>query len=145
MIRIERSALVAVDAEAMYRLVADIESYPVFLPWCRGATVHDIRDEYVRATLRIDYRGVRQEFTTENTHHAVESIDIRLLDGPFKSLAGQWRFHGLAAKACKVELTLAYEFANPLLGRLVGPVFNHIANTLVDAFIRRAESLDAEA
>jgi ribosome-associated toxin RatA of RatAB toxin-antitoxin module len=140
MITLNRSALVGHEAEAMYRLVTDIEAYPLFLPWCRRATIHESRADYVRATLGIDFRGVRQEFTTENRNEPVQRVQMRLIDGPFKSLAGEWRFVPLAADACKVELDLAYEFASPLLERLVGPVFNHIANTLVDAFIRRADS-----
>ena len=140
MIRVQRSALVASRVETLYALVADIEAYPQFLPWCRGAKIHERRDEYVRATLRIDFRGVRQEFTTENTHQVDARIEMRLIDGPFKSLVGCWKFQPLGPNACKVEFELAYEFASALLGRLVGPVFNHIANTLVDAFIRRSEA-----
>lgn len=145
MIRVHRSALVAATAQAMYDLVADIPRYPQFLPWCRSATVHESREDYVRATLAIDYRGVRQQFTTENTQEPGSSIRMRLLEGPFRSLAGEWRFMPLAdPAACKVELDLDYEFASALLGRVVGPAFNHIANTLMDAFIRRAEGLPPE-
>lgn len=154
MIHVERSALVAREARAMYLMVADIESYPRFLPWCRATRIHELRDDYVRATIEIDFRGVRQAFTTENINHAHDSIEMRLIDGPFKALTGQWRFVDLSGKrakaekvanaatalaASKVELAMAYEFASPILGRLVGPVFNHIANSLVDAFIRRAD------
>ena len=140
MIRIERSALVTRTAQSMYEIVADIEGYPTFLPWCRRAVVHEARGAYLRATLGIDFRGMRREFTTENHNQPFESIDIRLIDGPFRSLAGQWRFKSLADNACKVELDLAYEFASPLLERIIGPAFNVIANSLVDAFIRRADA-----
>lgn len=143
MIRVHRSALVTASATEMYGLVAGIAGYPDFLPWCRSATIHEEREGYVRATLAIDYRGVRQQFTTENTNQPGESIQMRLIDGPFRSLAGEWRFIPIGAdgQACKVELDLDYEFASALLGRVVGPAFNHIANTLMDAFIRRAEGL----
>ena len=123
----------------MYRMVTDIAAYPQFLPWCRATRIHEVRDDYVRATIEIDYRGVRQAFTTENINRPHDLIEMRLIDGPFKTLAGQWRFRELGPAASKVELDMAYEFASPLLGRLVGPVFNHIAGSLVDAFIRRAD------
>lgn len=141
MIRVNRSALVTASPTVMYALVADISRYPEFLPWCRRATIHEAREDYTRATLAIDYRGVRQQFTTENHNRADETIQMRLIDGPFRSLAGEWRFLPIGAGACKVELDLDYEFANALLGRVVGPAFNHIANTLMDAFVLRAESL----
>lgn len=141
MITVERSALVAHPAEAMFALVADIESYPRFLPWCSGATVEARESATLVGTLRIDFKGVRQQFTTENVMTAGEAIDMRLLRGPFRALEGRWRFVSLAPNASRVELKLAYQFANPLLGRLVGPVFNQIANTLVDAFVRRADAL----
>lgn len=145
MITIERSALVAHDAATLYSMVTDIESYPQFLPWCRAIRVHESRDDYVRATIEIDYRGVKQAFTTENINSRHDSVSMRLIDGPFKSLRGQWRFRNLKPGACKVELTMQYEFASPLLSRLVGPVFNHIGNTMVDAFIRRADELHRES
>jgi ribosome-associated toxin RatA of RatAB toxin-antitoxin module len=93
------------------------------------------------ATLHVDYRGVRQQFTTENRKHAPERIELALVRGPFLSLQGEWRFTALAADACRVELALAYQLASPLLERVLGPVFDHIANTLVDAFVRRADAV----
>ena len=68
-------------------------------------------------------------------------IEMALVRGPFKNLAGEWRFRALSAAGCRVELALAYQLASPLLGRVVGPVFDHIANTFVDAFVRRADAL----
>ena len=141
MITVSRSALVTHSAQEMYALVADVGSYPQFLPWCDRAEVHESSDHHMHASIHIGFKGVNQSFSTENTHTPGESIKMRLTDGPFKSLVGEWRFKPLAADACKVELELVYEFANPLLARLVGPVFNHIANTMVDAFIRRADAL----
>jgi ribosome-associated toxin RatA of RatAB toxin-antitoxin module len=143
MITVERSALVLHSALDMYALVEDIESYPRFLPWCSGAAVEHRDAERTVGTLRVDFKGVHQQFTTENLKSPAERIDMRLVRGPFRSLEGRWRFVALAPDACRVELHLAYQFANPLLGRLVGPVFNHIANTMVDAFVRRADSVQA--
>jgi ribosome-associated toxin RatA of RatAB toxin-antitoxin module len=143
MITVERSALVAHSAADMYRLVDDIESYPRFLPWCSGAEVEHRDAHRTVGTLRLDFRGVRQQFTTENTGTPGESIAMRLVRGPFRSLEGSWRFVALAPHASRVELRLAYQFGNPLLARLFGPVFDHVANTMVDAFVGRADAVHA--
>ena len=136
-----RSVLVEHSPAQMYALVDAVEDYPKFLPWCGGAQVL-LRDAAVtRATIVINYHGVRQSFTTENAKREPEEMQIRLVDGPFRVLDGTWRFTPLGGRACKVEFRLRYEFSGRILERLVGPVFNHIANTLVDAFARRADHL----
>jgi ribosome-associated toxin RatA of RatAB toxin-antitoxin module len=63
---------------------------------------------------------------------------IRLVEGPFRRLDGGWRFTGLAGRGCKVELSLNYEYSSRILEKLIGPAFNHIASTLVEAFVKRA-------
>ncbi|HLU77518.1 MAG TPA: type II toxin-antitoxin system RatA family toxin [Burkholderiales bacterium] len=140
---VERSALVLYPAEHMYSLVEDIESYPLFLPWCSGTEVHERDDARTVATIHVDYHGLRQQFTTENTKTPGERIDMRLVSGPFKSLDGLWTFKSLNGDSSKVQLQLSYELANMLLERLGGPVFNYIANTFVDSFVRRADALHA--
>jgi ribosome-associated toxin RatA of RatAB toxin-antitoxin module len=145
MVIVERQALVSHGAARMYALVEDVESYPRFLPWCRGAEV-ELRDaERTVATLHVDYRGVRQQFTTANRKHPPERIELALVRGPFRRLQGEWRFSALAADACRVELALAYQLGSPIFERVLGPVFDHIANTLVDAFVRRADAIAAAA
>ncbi len=141
MIIVERQALVPHRAAAMYALVEDIERYPDFLPWCSGTSVLARDPARTVATIEVDFRGVRQQFTTENAKRPPELIELRLVRGPFRDFRGEWRFTGLGEAGCKVELSLAYELANPMLARLAGPVFDHIANTFVDAFVRRAAAL----
>jgi ribosome-associated toxin RatA of RatAB toxin-antitoxin module len=94
-----------------------------------------------RATIDIDYHGVRTSFTTENKHTEPSNIEIELLEGPFRHLHGSWKFMPLGSSACKVQLRLSYEFSNRILERLVGPVFGYIANSLVEAFVKRAVQL----
>jgi len=134
-----RSALVNHSAQQMFALVAAIESYPRFLPWCDKALVSERGHGRTVATLRINFRGLKEEFTTENRDRPPERIDMKLVSGPFRSLEGGWRFTPLSESACKVELNLRYELANPLLDKLIGAVFDEIANSLVDAFARRAD------
>ena len=136
--------LVGYSAERMYRLVDDVELYPQFLPWCGGTQV-DLRDgALTRASILIDYHGIKQSFKTENRTQPPELIEIRLVSGPFRQLDGVWHFTPLSADACKIEFRLRYEFSSRLLEKLVGPVFKHIASTLLDAFLQRAEQLYAK-
>lgn len=138
---VEKSVLVPYSAAQMYRLVDDIERYPEFLPWCGGSRVVRESPEALEATLEIRYRGVRQSFTTRNTLTPPERIAMALKDGPFSELEGSWLFTALGADACKVALHLEYRFGTGLLERLLGPVFHHIASTLVESFTRRAREL----
>jgi ribosome-associated toxin RatA of RatAB toxin-antitoxin module len=138
---VEKSVLVEYSAEQMYGLVSDVQRYPDFLPWCAGAHVETREDGVVCASLSIDYHGIKQSFKTENRSSPAQRIEIRLVSGPFRELDGQWSFTALAPQACKIEFRLHYEFSNRLLEKLVGPVFKHIANSLLDAFLRRAQQL----
>lgn len=136
---VEKSVLLPFSAEQMFVLVDNVAEYPQFLPWCGGTKVSVIDARKIRATVDINYHHVKQSFTTENVRVASQSIDITLLDGPFKHLDGSWHFISLTPTACKIEFKLNYEFSNKLLEKVVGPVFHYIASTFVEAFIKRAE------
>ena len=125
----------------MFELVDDVESYPKFLPWCGGARVLERSGDRKTARIDIDYHGVRAHFTTDNVNRPPDAIVITLNDGPFRHLHGEWRFVALGDIGCRIEFALAYEFATLLLDKVIGPVFGHIANTLIDAFVRRAEAV----
>jgi ribosome-associated toxin RatA of RatAB toxin-antitoxin module len=140
-IQVERSVLVAYSPEQMYALVDAVEAYPGFLPWCGGSVVEARDEARTRATILIDYRGIKQRFSTENAKQRPSRIDMRLVEGPFRHLDGTWEFQALGPAACKVRLRLNYEFASRILEKLVGPVFEHIASTLVDAFVERADKV----
>ena len=139
MIVVDRSALVAHSAQKMYALVADVESYPQFLPWCDRAVVSVSEPGRTIATLHVNFRGLKKEFTTENLNRPEVRIDMRLVSGPFRSLDGSWAFTALSENASKVELTLRYQFASRLVEKIAGPAFHGIADTFVDAFVRRAD------
>jgi len=140
-VSVKKSVLVPFTAASMFELVDRVELYPQFLPWCAGARVLEMGEHRKTARIDIDYHHVRFHCTTENTSRPPESIVVMLKDGPFRRLHGEWRFVALGDSACRVEFEFAWEFATPLLQRAVGPVFGHIANTFIDAFVRRAESL----
>jgi ribosome-associated toxin RatA of RatAB toxin-antitoxin module len=136
--RIARSAIVECSAEAFHALAEDIEAYPSFLPWCVAAEVRERGPERTVATLTLGAKGVRQAFTTENHSQPGRSIDMRLLEGPFRHFSAQWRFAPLSPEAAKVEFVLEYEFSSRVVAALLDPVFARIADTTVDAFARRA-------
>ena len=138
--KIARCALLPHGAETLYALVEDIESYPRFLPWCRSVRV-ERSPAGTRAELQVGMHGLRQSFTTQNRNVPGRAIDMNLVDGPFRSFAAAWRFHPLNPGACRVEFWMEYEFASRALGRLLEPVFGTIANSMVDAFSRRADAL----
>ena len=138
MAEVNQSVLVEFTPDQMFSLVDAVEKYPDFLPWCGGATAIHRDSNITRATLLINYRGIRQSFTTENSKRAPSEMRLRLVEGPFRTLEGSWRFIVLAGRGCKIELALRYQFAGRFLDKLIGPVFHHIASTLVEAFVRRA-------
>lgn len=139
--RIQRSAQVPFSAARMFDLVADVESYPRFLPWCRGARVVRREDGDVDATLEIAKGPLRKSFTTRNRLQPGQRIDLQLVEGPFRHLQGHWVFEDLGQAGAMVSLELDFDFGGALLRRTLGPVFGEIANTLVEAFCRRARSV----
>ena len=144
--RISRSAIVEHGAADLYALVQDIEAYPEFLPWCLAAQVRERSPHRTVATLTVGLRGLKQSFTTENVDRAGESIDMKLLEGPFRRFSAHWRFKPLGRHAAKIEFTLGYEFSSRILARALDPLFEEIAGTMVEAFTRRAaQLLDGEA
>ena len=141
---VSKTVIVEYTPEDMFRLVDDVERYPEFLPWCTGTTVLSREAGVLRATLAVGFRGVKQRFTTENHNAPPHEITMNLIDGPFKSLEGGWRFNDLNGRGCKIEFNLAWAFSSVLLGALVGPVFSHIADTMVEAFVKRAVKVYGE-
>ena len=138
--RIARSAIVEHSAEDFYALVNDIEAYPQFLPWCQAVHVETLGGKR-HATLTVGLRGIRQSFTTVNDNRPGEAMDMTLVEGPFKRFKAAWRFKPLSASACEIVYSMQYEFASRVIGKLLEPLFDQIADTMVDAFTRRADEL----
>jgi ribosome-associated toxin RatA of RatAB toxin-antitoxin module len=150
---VKKSVLLWYSAREMYDLVVDVPSYPKFLPWCDRAEVLSADEQGMTARLHLAYRGVRHAFTTRNTHVPGRSVVVTLVDGPFSTLDGTWEFVPVGAppsgadpaaeapRACRIQFDLRYAFSNIALEALVSPVFDRIANTFVDAFVKRAEQV----
>jgi ribosome-associated toxin RatA of RatAB toxin-antitoxin module len=143
---VKKSVLLWYTPAEMYELVTGIEQYPQFLPWCDRAELLEQDAGGVTARLGLHYMGVRHAFTTRNEHVPGESVVVQLVDGPFSLLDGTWLFRplgrpGSEAEACKIEFDLRYAFASAALETVVSPVFDRVANTFVDCFVRRAEAV----
>ena len=143
---VHKSVLIWYSPAQMFALVTDVVRYPEFLPWCDHARVVEATGEGMTAEVGISFSGVRQCFTTRNVHRADAEVGMTLVDGPFSQLEGTWRFlplgrPGSDQQACKIEFDLRYAFSSPALERVVSPVFDRVANTFVDSFVRRAEDV----
>jgi len=139
---VHKSVLIWYSAEEMFDLVTDVARYPEFLPWCDRASLEP--DEGgMRAEIGIAFAGLHQTFKTHNEHVPGREVSMKLIEGPFSNLEGQWKFTPLGERqrACKVELELHYGFSSGTLSRLVGPVFDKIAGSMVEAFVKRAEQV----
>lgn len=141
---VQKSVLIWYSAQEMFALVTDVASYPQFLPWCDHAKVLEQADSSMLAEVGIAFAGIKQTFTTRNQHVPGRRVDLKLVSGPFSNLDGRWTFTPVGdgtQRACKVDLELHYGFQNLALSALVGPVFDRIAGSLVDAFVKRAEQV----
>lgn len=152
---VHKSVLLWYSPREMYGLVTSVQDYPQFLPWCDRAEVIDTHDDGVTARVHMAIAGVRQAFTTRNVNEPGCSVSMKLVDGPFSHLEGVWRFQPLQkpgqagdptadpadAPACKVEFSLSYAFSSKALSLVVSPVFDRIANTFVESFVKRAEQV----
>lgn len=137
---VQRDALVPYSADAMFNLVNDVERYPEFLPWCSSTDILSQSDEHMRAKVNIKKGAIKHAFTTDNILTPGEKIQMRLVDGPFKSLNGFWEFEPLP-QGCKVSLHLNFEFSSKLLALSFGPVFNQASQSMLSAFIHRARAV----
>lgn len=135
---INKSMLVLHSAEEMYKLVDEVEYYPDFLPWYGKTEIISRSHHELKARLYMDYMGINQSFATHNHNTPNREIRMQLLEGPFKSLNGVWRFIPVGNDACKIDFSLHYEL-NGLLARLISPVFHSITTKLVEAFIKEAD------
>jgi len=139
--QISRSALVPFSVEQMYTLVNDVDGYPQFLPGCTGSRILEQSPDSMIAAVDVSKAGISKTFTTRNTLFSNQRIDMQLVDGPFRKLAGGWIFTSLSPEACKVELNLDFEFTNKLIELAFGKIFKELAGSMVQAFTKRAKEV----
>ena len=139
--QVNRSALVMFSAKQMYQLVNDVSAYPEFLPGCVNSEILEESMSSMVAEVGVAKAGIKNKFVTKNTLTKDQSIQMKLVDGPFKSLSGVWHFVALDEQACKVMLDLNFEFSNKLVAAAFGRVFNELAGNMVQAFVERAKQV----
>ena len=125
----------------MFDLVADVARYKEFLPWCSDSRLVSRDDDELCGWIEVSRLGITQAFSTCNALHPPQQMGIRLHEGPFKRLHGEWQFVTLREDACKVMLTLEFEFAGRLIDAAFGRVFHQVANSLVESFVERAREV----
>lgn len=135
---LSHSVLVPHAVEAMFDLIERAEAYPQFLPWCTGATILERSDDWVAARLDFCYMKVRFGFQTRNPKRRPEWLQVRLVEGPFRRFHGDWRLTPLADIGCRVNFNVSFEITDGVLDSLAAPAVDHVARTMVDAFVRRA-------
>lgn len=136
---IKKTALVRHSAMDMFLLIKDVLHYPEFLPWCQTTRVLRESTQELCAEIVVVRLGIQQAFSTCNHYEPGQWMSIELESGPFHTLKGMWRFLILRADACKISLDLEFEFSNGLLNKAFGEIFNYAANSLLDAFCKRAD------
>ncbi len=141
MTNIKKTRIVNYSCEQMFALVNDVEHYAEFLPYCTQSFVNFRNENEVQATLVISAAGINKSFTTNNRLQTNKMIEIRLVDGPFKSLEGFWLFEEINHNSCQIIFDLEFEFINGLFVKFISPIFAQITNQMVDEFCLRAEQL----
>ena len=141
MTEINRNALMPYSAAQMYDIVNDVASYPDYLPWCGGVIIHKQTDDMMEASIQMKKVGLNHWFRTRNRLVPGSSIEVKLVEGPFRKLQGNWDFKALDEEACRISLALQFEVASGIVGAVLSPAFNHIANTMVDSFCQRARKM----
>ena len=128
-------------ARFMYEVVNDVSHYADFLPWCGDVEIHHVSETSMEASILMRGAGLNHWFKTRNVMQPGVSIDMALVEGPFNSLDGTWRFIPLNSDGCKVELVLQYELKQGLARAIIAPAFSSIANSMVASFCERATEL----
>jgi ribosome-associated toxin RatA of RatAB toxin-antitoxin module len=138
---VNKIVLAQFSAERMFDLIEGAEHYPSFLPWCAEAKIVERDNTLVVADVTVDYHGVRFQFRTRNPKRPPEWMALRMEHGPFRHFEGEWNLRPLGTEGCRIAFELRYDFKSTLMSKLAGPVFDRIANTLVDAFVARADAV----
>jgi len=128
--------------EQLFDLVADVERYPEFLPWCIGARIRSRQDEVIVADLIIGFKMIRERFASRvRLDRPGLRIDVAYTDGPFRHLDNHWIFEPLPDGRCRIDFYVDFEFRSPILQRLIGVLFNEAVRRMVQAFETRAKRL----
>lgn len=143
MTKIYREALLPYSPQKMYALVNDIARYPEFLPWCSTTKIIESSETAISATITVKKMGVSKAFSTKNTLIENQEIHMKLINGPFKHLQGQWQFIDINGLGCKIILSLEFELLSGIVYLPFKKIFEPAADTLLQAFVKRAGEIYA--
>jgi ribosome-associated toxin RatA of RatAB toxin-antitoxin module len=138
---VNRSALIGYSAQQMFELVNDIEKYPQFMQGCKSASIISQTDQELVGELVLSKGGISQRFTTRNQLHPPTHIDMALVEGNFSHFKAHWQFDALSASACKISLTMEFEFKSGLADFAAKKLFSGSTDNLVDALVARAKQV----
>jgi coenzyme Q-binding protein COQ10 len=124
----------------MYALVADVERYPEFLPWCMAARIRERRSDFIDADLIIGFRLFRERFTSHVKLDPPSRIDVTYAEGPFRYLDNHWTFERVPG-GCRIDFFVDFEFKSRLLQRVIQVLFGEAVKRMVAAFEGRARQL----
>ena len=126
--------------EQLFDLVADIERYPEFLPWCRAARITRREGDVLHADLVIGFKVFRERFTSKVTLRKPDAVDVQYVTGPMRYLNNHWRF-APHERGCLIDFYIDFEFRSAIVQRVIGVLFNEAARRMVSAFEARAKQL----
>ncbi|MBW8708511.1 MAG: type II toxin-antitoxin system RatA family toxin [Alphaproteobacteria bacterium] len=146
MIAHRETRIVPYPAALMYRVVADVEKYPEFLPWVVALRILTRRQNGMTAEMAVGYGGLRERYTSDIAlDPAIHRIDVTQLKGPFKTLENHWQFTPLATgEGCEVSFSILFEFKSRLLHSVAGAKFEKVMLKMADAFEARAKTLQEQ-
>ncbi|HET7557229.1 MAG TPA: type II toxin-antitoxin system RatA family toxin [Rhodanobacteraceae bacterium] len=139
MTHVHREALVHHTCAQMFDLVNDVEAYPRRFAWCAGARVRERGEGFAVARLDLRFAGLTQHFVTRNEIERPHRIGMRFVEGPFRTLSGEWAFTPLGNEGCKTCLTLDFEISNPLTGLALRIGFQQLADRMVNDFVAESD------
>ena len=138
--------IVRYTAGQMFDLVADIERYPEFLPWCVACRISKTEGSIIWGDLMVGFKVFRETFTSKVTLHAPDRIDVEYIDGPFRYLNNHWKFNSSkCGSETEIDFFIDFEFRSRILKAVASPVFNEAVRRMVGAFERRAYEIYSPA
>jgi coenzyme Q-binding protein COQ10 len=139
--KIRVSEILPFTCEQMYNVVADVEKYPKFLPWCSKTRVWDKQDNQFMAELTVSFKGIREKFQTLDILEPHKKIEVNLKSGPFQYLVSTWHFNPIGDDRTKVEFFIDFRFSSKMKEMIMGPVFTQVSKQMISAFKKRAIAL----
>lgn len=139
-LELKRSVLLPYSVEQMFDLVERAEDYPLFLPWCTGVTIFERSEEWVAARIDFSFMKFRFGFRTRNPKQRPHSLQVRLVEGPFRHFEADWAFTQLGTLGCKVQFSVSYEIIDAMFDRIAAPAVGLVSGAMVEAFVKRANT-----